>query len=309
MRMLRVGVDLQSLETPIKILLVTSAISEEGKSTIARNLALVYREAGIDVALIDADLRRQSLSHAFAPATASPGLTGILLGEASPAEAKVAAQVVLPGDGRRRTTPDRDELAFLPGGGPAANPPAILGSPRMGSVLRELAAQHQMLIIDSPPLLPVSDTLPLLSLVDAVVMVGRVKCTRRDAIRRVRSVLAGMGNIPVLGLVTNDIPESSRSYLYGYGGYYTRPSPGDTARAAPMRTPAAREAPAEHEGRAAHEDGRAEDAPASVNGAATYADASGEVETPPAPPDGTTAGAAAPPASALGWVRRRQPGG
>jgi capsular exopolysaccharide synthesis family protein len=217
-RMLRMSIDLQSLETPIKTLLVTSAMAAEGKSTVARNLALVYREAGVNVVLVDADLRRPSASKTFTPLDMRPGLTGYLLGEAAPAEAIVAARIVLPGDPRRGTTAEEAVMSVLPGGGPAANPPALLASPRMTMTIRELATQYDMVIIDSTPLLPVSDALPLLSVADAIIMVGRTGTTRRDAIKRVRGVLAGIGRTP-MGLVANDIPPSNRSYLYGYGPY------------------------------------------------------------------------------------------
>jgi len=226
LRMLRMSIGLQTLDSPIKTLLVTSAMPGEGKSTVARDLALVYSEAGVDVAVIDADLRRGSLTQSLTPGTTSAGLTGILLGEASLSDAQVSAKVALPSDGRRQPGLDTSALTVIPSGGMAANPPAILGSMRMATLVRELADEHEMLIIDTPPLLTVSDTLPLLSIADGVVIVGRVKTTRRDAINRTRGVLERVGRARVLGLVANDVAISSRSYLYGYG-----PQPSTTGQA------------------------------------------------------------------------------
>lgn len=225
-RMLRMSVGLQSLDAPPRVLLITSAMPAEGKTTVSRDLALVYREAGVDVALIDADLRRGSLTAAFAPNSSSPGLTGILLGETPIADAQVDAKVALPSDGRRGASPEGTDIPFIPSGGPASNPPAILGSMRMASLLQELADEHELLIIDSPPLLPVSDTLPLLSMVDGVILVARVNVTRRDAVKRTRAVLSGAGGARVIGLVANDIAAAKRAYLYGYepprGGFDIR---------------------------------------------------------------------------------------
>jgi non-specific protein-tyrosine kinase len=230
-RMLRISIGLQALDKPVRILLVTSAVPQEGKSTTARNLALAYREAGVNVAVVDADLRSGSLSKAFHVRSASGGLTGVLLGDSTVRDARVAAPVALPLDVARNGAGEssgESEIAVLPSGGRAPNPPAILGSSRMAEVLQNLAEDHELLIIDSAPLLPVGDTLPLLSMVDGVILVGRVKHTRREQIRRVHDALARVPRLRVIGVVANDISSGGADAVYGYGYEdkpYTVPPP------------------------------------------------------------------------------------
>ncbi|MGI8801387.1 MAG: Wzz/FepE/Etk N-terminal domain-containing protein [Solirubrobacteraceae bacterium] len=216
MRFLRVNLSLQALERPIRVLLITSAIPGEGKSTVARNLALAYREAGIDVVAVDADMRNPSLSRSFiARERGVVGLTSVLLGEAAVSDAVARIPVELPGLLLGNGAGD-PSIGLLPSGGHAANPPAILGSSRMAEVLTELAAGHELVIIDSPPLLAVSDTLPLLSLVDGVMIVGRVGHTTRDAVRRARAALDRTPTARVVGLVADD-ERSVAEYGYVYG--------------------------------------------------------------------------------------------
>jgi capsular exopolysaccharide synthesis family protein len=214
MRFLRVNLSLQALDRPIKILLVTSAVSGEGKSTVVRNLALVYREAGVDVVAVDADLRRPSLSRGLGWVGESAGLTSVLLGDAELSDGLVRADVYLPGLTRDHALED-SSIGLLPSGVQAVNPPAILGSSRMAEVLHELASNHDLVIVDSPPLLAVSDTLPLLSIVDSVILVGRVGYTTRDAARRVRAVLASTPTARLFGIVAEDA-EASTDYGYNY---------------------------------------------------------------------------------------------
>jgi capsular exopolysaccharide synthesis family protein len=226
LRFLRVNLSLQTLDSPIKLLLVTSALPSEGKSTVVRNLALAYREAGVDVVVVDADLRRPSLPSALGWRGTSGGLTSILVGDVPVSEAVVRAPVFLPGLRGAEAAGPAVTIGFLPSGAQAANPPAILGSVRMATVLRQLAAEHDLVIIDSPPLLAVSDTLPLLSIVDGVVLVARVGHTTREAIRRTKTALQSIPTARVFGFVAEDSTVSSDfGYGYGYGGHgYTSAS-------------------------------------------------------------------------------------
>jgi capsular exopolysaccharide synthesis family protein len=245
LRFLRVNLSLQSLDRPIKLLLVTSALPGEGKSTVVRNLALACREAGVDVVVVDADLRRPSLSDALGWNGRSGGLTGILVGDEDVAAAVGRADVHLPGlaDSGEQGGP-ASTIGFLPSGGVAANPPAILGSARMAELLQELAASAELVIIDSPPLLAVSDTLPLLSIVDGVVMVARLGYTTRDAIRRAKATLRATPTARIFGVVAEDAKVSTADYGYSKYGYddSTRRSPEEPptrgAPAAPVEEPA-----------------------------------------------------------------------
>jgi capsular exopolysaccharide synthesis family protein len=216
MRFLRVNLSLQTLDRPVRLLLVTSAVPGEGKSTVVRNLAIAYREAGSDVVVVDADLRQPALARGLGSTQQSPGLTSVLLGDAELADAVVRATVDLPGIVTGDGPEPAPSVGLLPSGGLPANPPAILGSARMSEVLHELAANHELIIIDSPPLLSVSDALPLLPIVDGVILVARPGFTTRDAIRRVKAVLASIPTARVFGTVAQDTKQVD-DYGYGYG--------------------------------------------------------------------------------------------
>jgi capsular exopolysaccharide synthesis family protein len=206
MRTLRVGLLMQSLDAPPKCLVVTSGIPAEGKTTIARNLALAMAEANSSVVLVEADLRAPTLARSLG-IEVTEGLAGVLASEASLSDALVS--VAFDDD-------VQGTLSVLSAGGHASNPPAILGSRRMQELLELLAQDHDMVIIDSPPLLAVSDTLPLLPLADGILLVGRTGVTTRDAVYGVQRLLARSPSSPVLGLVADDIHTVNAGYGYGY---------------------------------------------------------------------------------------------
>jgi capsular exopolysaccharide synthesis family protein len=234
LRFLRINLSLQALDRPIKLLLVTSAVPGEGKSTVVRNLALAYREAGTNVVAVDADLRRPTLAASVGVTGPAPGLTSVLLGDSEVSDAIVKAEADLPGlPHSRHEEFAAPSVSVIPSGGPAVNPPAILGSARMAEVLHELATTHDLVIIDSPPLLAVSDTLPLLSIVDGVILVARVNTTTRDALKRVKAALRASSTARVLGVVAEDVKKSP-SYNYGYDYSYDSNGNG-AAPAAPAR--------------------------------------------------------------------------
>jgi Mrp family chromosome partitioning ATPase len=240
-RSLRMNLRLSRIDRPLRTILVTSGVSGEGKSTVVRNLALSYEEAGVRVAAVEADLRRPSLADAFA-VDKTPGLTDVVAG-ASPLEAAVQ-QVALkqPDDvesdvgvglaehDRATLTavdPSRNgsagALAVLTSGPKPPDPPAILASARARSVVAELLEAYDLVLIDSPPLLVVSDALGLIPSVDGVVLVTRIGMTTRDAASRVLSLLARVPDVPILGVVANDLAarrlggSAYGGYGYGYG--------------------------------------------------------------------------------------------
>lgn len=210
MRMLRLNLALQTIDQPATTLLLTSAIPSEGKSTIARNLALAMAEAGQKVAVVEADLRRPTLASRFG-VERDRGLTAVLAAEVTLDEALIPVAL---GD-----APTQDLLGgalyLLPGGSGASNPPAVLGSSRMREILARLAKDYDVVVIDSPPLLAVADTLSLLPLVSAVLLVGRIDLTTSDAIGRVKALLERSPGGRVVGLVANSV-SGGAGYGYGY---------------------------------------------------------------------------------------------
>lgn len=250
-----------------RTLLVTSAISGEGKSTVARSLALAYYEAGLRVALVDADLRRPTLADNF-DLDPEPGLADVLRGrpladalrcvwrtphdgagrtattemageiqrEAVGASAEPRPRSGLPLPGQRRPPSEGGDVAAVSGldggsGNGLANEPglsvltsgrtprdpaALLAGGPVEGVLRDLETTHDIVIVDTSPLLPVSDAAPLLAAVDGVLIVSRLGVTTRHAVEQLTGLLARVPNVNVLGVVANDVREQAG---YGYGGY------------------------------------------------------------------------------------------
>jgi tyrosine-protein kinase len=242
-RTLRTELDTASARSsrPPKVILVTSAIAREGKSTIVRNLALAYHEAGKRVAVIDADLRHPSLARAlFTPA--SPGLSEVLQGSASLDQTLfeiatnrvfLVGQPALNGTlgqrssfGRRRDLDDLNlrheasthaELVLLPSGAPAADPPSLLATQEFKALIRKLEDHFDLVLIDSPPLLTFSDAIPILHEADGTVLVSRVGTTTGDSAKRVADLLSRVGAHRLLGVVANDVGQgATRSPYHEY---------------------------------------------------------------------------------------------
>ena len=156
---LRAGLTYFNVDRPVTSVLVTSPVQGDGKTTVATNLARAMARAGKDVVLVDADLRRpQVASRLHIPGTA--GLGAVLVDEASLSEALIEPEIDATQGGR---------LRVLPAGPPPPNPSELLGSQRMKDLLVELTDMSELVIIDSTPLLTVSDSLPLIEVVSGVV--------------------------------------------------------------------------------------------------------------------------------------------
>ncbi|HXB65448.1 MAG TPA: Wzz/FepE/Etk N-terminal domain-containing protein [Solirubrobacteraceae bacterium] len=204
-------------------ILFLSADAGDGKSTLAAELALVQRDAGARVAVIEADMRRPTLANLLA--LSSPrGLAEVLTGAVTFAgalqnvgglvpdiayDAEAPAAPGGPGTAvstiaqtRPLTTRATGSLVALPGGGPAANPPALLAGAAMQELLGAATADFDYVLIDAPPL-QVSDAMPLLRMVDGIVIVGRLEHTRTASAERLTQLLSRSSTAPVLGVVAN----------------------------------------------------------------------------------------------------------
>lgn len=232
-RSLRTSVDLSVVDRDIHVVLVTSAVAGEGKSTVVRNLALAYHEAGRSVVVIETDLRKPTLARLFA-VEKRPGLTDALAGAAPLADAlqqvpvqKASATPLVqapPVDASARNGDvDATQLALLTSGPQPPNPPAILASQRVHDFIDNLHHDFDVVIIDSPPLLAVSDAVPLLPKADAVLVVTRLGHTTRAAGRRLVDVLNLVPDVRPAGIVVNDLA-SNRLTETGFEYYYYGPS-------------------------------------------------------------------------------------
>lgn len=256
-RSLRTAIELASVDAPPRVIVVTSAMPGEGKSTVVRNLALALCESGKRVAVVDLDLRNPSLSKLFR-LWAGPGFTDVLRGSVTRDEATHDISTNVPNledfasyvsFGTRETANGNGNghgvhgggirLAFMLSGTKPVNPPAVLSSERAAEVLNELKETFDVVLIDSAPVLAVTDTVPLLRYADAALFVGRFGVTSRDTVKRLRDFLARVPDVNVLGVVANELPRldaSAYGYGYGYGygdnaksGRSWRPSRQDTS--------------------------------------------------------------------------------
>lgn len=197
-----------------RTILFLSPEAGDGKSTIVADLALVMREAGEGVAVVEADFRRPVQARLLG-LDGSAGLSGVLTGAAS---LEQAMQTVPGGDAEEPSdagagagatvtlAPHKlGELSVLVSGPEAANPPALLASAGMTATVRSIAQGYDRVLIDVPPPLEVSDAIPLLGEVDAVVIVARPGHTREATAQHLRQLLARTPGARVLGVVANGV--------------------------------------------------------------------------------------------------------
>jgi receptor protein-tyrosine kinase len=226
-----------NVDRNIRSLLVTSAASGEGKSTVALNLALAECIAGNEkVLVLEADLRRPSLARRLR-ITSRPGLSEVITGSASLSESVTWVDVPRAGNGRG---PDAG-FAVLTSGGVPPNPAELLESRAVVESLNALMQRFDLVIIDSAPITVVSDAIPLVRLVGGVLVVARMKYSTKSALRHTAEQLDKL-NAPVLGVVANVVRPSERAYYPGYG--YGVSGNGRASREAPpeVRVPPVEEA-------------------------------------------------------------------
>jgi len=208
-RALRTSLLLSNIGSPPKIIMVTSALPQEGKTTTSINCAVVLAQKGTRVLLIDADLRRPSIHKTLGMGPRS-GLSNVLTGSTT-LEQAITRTAILP------------NLYVLPAGTPPPNPAELLASLNMKNVLAQLSEQYDHIVLDTPPSLSVTDAVVLSPRADAVVLVIRSGQTTRQALRRSRDILAQV-NAKVIGVLLNAVDLSSPDYYYyyEYQGKYSR---------------------------------------------------------------------------------------
>lgn len=232
-RKLRTNLHFLAVDNPPRTIVVTSSSPSEGKSTTSINLALALAEANHSVVLVDADLRRPRLAK-YLGLVGSVGFSTVLSGGAPISE--VLQQTRFP------------RLAVLAAGPIPPNPSELLGSKAASKLITELRSQFDYVIIDSPPLLAVTDSAVAATHADGTLVVVRAGKTRRDQLAHAMGMLNGV-NAKVLGSVLTMLPtRGSGAYAYSY--YYTY-SYGDAR-------------PERNASNAASPDSTANDGPASV---------------------------------------------
>ena len=208
-RGLRSSLLLSSIDKPPRVIVITSAFPGEGKTTTAVNCAIALSQRGEKVLLVDADLRRGSLDKVFGVGDRSFGLSSVLS---------------RPNDPRSITVPlpELPMLHVLPTGPRPPNPAEMLSSHRMEEQLHQWAQEYDRVVLDTAPVLAVSDTQALAALADTVILVVRAGVTRKRALIRARDLLWRI-NAPLAGIVVNDVDmrlENFYTYRYGMYGYH-----------------------------------------------------------------------------------------
>jgi non-specific protein-tyrosine kinase len=200
-RQVRTNLAFTSESGPPKSVIITSSASSEGKTSLAANLAITAARTGQRVVLVDADLRRPMV-HTYLGLPNKKGLVNVLAGTVDLADAVESSTVAL--------------LDVLVAGPVPTNPSELLGSETMLKTIRRLESLYELVIIDTPPVLPVTDALVIAVHVDAVVVMARLGQTTRDRIRRTTVALEHV-NAHIAGVVPNGaVQREDSAYYYAY---------------------------------------------------------------------------------------------
>jgi capsular exopolysaccharide synthesis family protein len=227
-RSLRTSLLLSQAGHPPQVILVTSALPREGKTTAAVNIAVTLAQLGDKTLLIDADLRKPGVTRALSlPDGKYAGLSSYLAGVSTLDLVTVQHPVI-------------SNLSAVPTGPIPPNPADLLSSDRMRQAIVELKKEYKFIVIDSPPIMAATDAVILSVLVDGVLLVVRSGETPKEAFTRMRDLLAGVKS-RLLGVLLNAVDSSApdyyysyRYYPYSYGGYShdsKRSASGPTANA------------------------------------------------------------------------------
>lgn len=229
-RTLRTAVQFLLLESPRqRVVVITSSVAGEGKSTAAANLALSLATVGKRVILVSADLRRPSV-HKLFDLPNDTGLTSVLVGACS-TEAAI------------KSIPNEPLLSVMPSGPIPPNPSELLALDKTAAVMDELRSLADVVLLDCPPVTAVADSLTLAHYADTVLLLASVDTTSLRALRRASELLAQI-KARASGIILNKVPATGAAYVYGgyYESYHPVADPGEryTTQAAQRRDDASK---------------------------------------------------------------------
>jgi len=200
-RTIRTNIQFSNVDQDIKTIVVTSSGAEEGKSTTTSNLATVYAQQGLNVLLIDADLRKPTGHYTFRLEN-HIGLTNVLTRQSTLAQAVQESEI--------------PHLSVLTSGPIPPNPSELLASAQMAELLKEMKEQFDMIIFDTPPILAVADAQILANQVDGTILVVSSGKTEKDAALKSKELLSNAQG-KLLGAVLNNRKVEEGNYYYYYG--------------------------------------------------------------------------------------------
>ena len=204
-RGLRTSIQFVGLDRPVRKLQVTSPAVADGKTTTSANLAATLAQAGQRVVIVSCDLRRPRI-HEFFGLSNDVGLTSVLVGDVNLVDALVAV-------------PGFNQLTLLPAGPIPPNPSELLGSRRARELFEVLAEESDIVVFDSPPVLPVTDATVIAAGMDAVLLVAMSSVTTVRDFRQSIEVL-GRVDAPLFGTILNGASEADSYMYYRYGYQY-----------------------------------------------------------------------------------------
>jgi len=205
-RRLRSNIEYSAVDTPQKLITITSSKPEEGKSLISSNLAVTFSQYGQKTLLIDADLRKPVIHKMFG-LNRSPGLSEIVFDKVNLQDAVTKIEI--------------PNLDILTSGIQIPDPVDIMGSKKFRNLINEFQKAYDIIILDTPPIQVVSDVLPLAVLSDGVILIARADKTEFELIKQSRADLEDIG-AKVLGTVLNgfDFSKNNPYYKYNYNYKY-----------------------------------------------------------------------------------------
>lgn len=201
-RQLRTRIFALELDPPLKTLMITSAEPNEGKSTVAANLAFAMAQSGQRVVVVDGDLRRPTLHKLFGLPNEA-GLSTILTSQTTLDEALQVAQVGIPGE----------KVSVLTSGPVPPHPAELLGSSQTTSLIAQLTERFDMVLLDTPCFIAVTDAAVLARVVDGVMLVVGYAQARHEHVQTVRRHLAEM-KAHIIGVVVNRVDQSNSPFYY-----------------------------------------------------------------------------------------------
>ncbi len=205
-RALRTSLLLSQADRPPQVILVTSPLPREGKTTAAVNIAVTLAQLGDNTLLVDGDLRKPGVSRALNMADGKhAGLSSYLAGVST------LDLVTVP-------HPSISNLHVIPTGPIPPNPADLLSSHRLAEMVVELRKRYKFIVIDSPPIMAATDAVILSVVADGVLLVVRSGSTPKEAVTRTRDLLVSV-KCRMLGVVLNGVDSSSPDYYYSYRYY------------------------------------------------------------------------------------------
>lgn len=201
-RSIRTNIQFSAVDESIQSIVITSPGPSAGKSITAANLAVVYAQQGMKTLLIDADLRKPTVHYTFRLDNLR-GLSSVLIGEASFEDAVETGTI--------------GDLHILSCGPIPPNPAELLSSKRMEELIAYAEDHYDFVIVDTPPILAVTDAKIVSQIVDGTIFVVRSGMTEKEEMKKAKEIMLSGGQTRILGAVLNDVPKNEETYYYYYG--------------------------------------------------------------------------------------------